>query len=278
MKALPPLLITATLDAGKTPYVALASTGERAVAHMQGLMAWLREPSVNRVVFAKNCFARIRKEVLEEAASRHGKELEFVQVGQDPRTLVQGKGFGEGNLISQALQKSEMLQASSGFVKITGKLHCPGAEALFSGEGSGEFFVSHPDSSARANPLRRTLSPLYSYQAGSTLLSFMKRGLRVPWGLVASAPGGLVDTRFYRVDCDFYLRVLRDSHRRVRDSLGYTLERAFHDDLKGLATSVRLIDLSPPIIGTSGSLGTTSGSYSEEIRREAEELASRLFA
>lgn len=278
MKAMPPLLITATLDAGKTPYVALASTRERAVAHMEGLIAWLRESSVNKVVFAKNCVALIRKEVLEEAASRHGKELEFVQVGQDPRTLVQGKGFGEGNLISQALQKSEVLRVSAGFIKITGKLHCPGVEALFSGKGSGEFFVSHPDSSLRANPLRRALSPLYSHATGSALLSFMKRRLRVPWELVASAPGGLVDTRLYRADRDFYLRVLHDSHRRVRDSLGYTLERAFHDDLKELASSVRLIDLSPSIIGTSGSLGTTSGFYSEEIRGEAEELASRLLA
>jgi hypothetical protein len=126
--------------------------------------------------------------------------------------------------------------------------------------------------------LRRALSPLYSHAAGSALLSFMKRGLRVPWELVASAPGGLVDTRFYRVDRDFYLRVLHDSHRRVRDPLGYTLERAFHDDLKGIASSVRLIDLPPPIVGTSGSLGTTSGCYSEEIRGESEELASRLFA
>jgi hypothetical protein len=58
--------------------------------------------------------------------------------------------------------------------------------------------------------------------------------------------------------------------------LGYTLERAFHDDLMGPSSSVRMMEISPGIIGTSGSMGTTAGEISEAIRMEARELALRL--
>jgi hypothetical protein len=88
----------------------------------------------------------------------------------------------------------------------------------------------------------------------------------------------LVDTRLYRVNKAFYLSSLGQSYRRVQDGLGYTLERAFHDDLMGHSSSVRMLEISLPIIGTSGSLGTTAGEFSEEVRLEARELAQRLVA
>jgi hypothetical protein len=272
-----PLLVTASLDAGNTPYVALSSTRERTEAHMQGLLAWLEEPSIEKVVFAKNCSATIRSEFLEEAARRHGKELEFIQVASSKQTAVQGKGYGEGDLIRQALETSEILRGADDFIKTTGKLYCPGLGNLFSGEGEGEFFVSRGFSSTSVNPIRKTLSPLYTSDRGSSALGFMKRRMRIPWGLVAAASGDLVDTRLYRVNRDFYRMALSRSYRRVQDALGYTLERAFHDDLRQRSSSVRMLEVSPAIIGTSGSLGTTTGNFPDEVRLEARELALRIL-
>lgn len=274
----PPLLITASLDAGNTPYVALSATSDRTEAHMQGLLAWLGDPSTEKVVFAKNCSARIRSEVLVATARKYGKELEFIQVVPSKRTAIQGKGYGEGDLIRQALEKSEVLRGSTDFMKSTGKLFCPGIGGIFSGECEGEFFVSRHMPKEDFMPIRRMLSPLYKSQRGSRTLGFLKRRVRIPWGLVASAPGALVDTRLYRVNRDFYSDVLLHSYRRVQDGLGYTMERAFHDDLKGHSSSVRMLEISLPIIGTSGSLGTTAGEFSEEVRLEARELAQRLVA
>jgi hypothetical protein len=37
-----------------------------------------------------------------------------------------------------------------------------------------------------------------------------------------------------------------------------------------------MLEISPAIIGTSGSMGTTAGEFPEEIRLEARELALRL--
>lgn len=273
-----PLLITASLDAGNTPYVALSATMDRVEAHMQGMLAWLEDPDIEKIVFAKNCAAKIRPDVLGEVAARYGKELEFIQVASSSRTAVQGKGYGEGDLIRQALKTSDLLRASDDFIKITGKLYCSGIGIIFPGGGMGEFFVSRGFSSGPINPIRRNLTLLYGSQIGSAVLGILKRKIRVPWGLVAATPGALVDTRLYRVNRDFYLTVLGDSYRRVQDALGYTLERSFSDDLKNHSVSCRMLELSPQIVGTSGSMGTTTGEFSEAIRAEACELALRLMA
>jgi hypothetical protein len=272
----PPLLITASLDVGKTPFVALSATSDRIEAHMQGLLSWLRDPSIERVVFAKNCEARIRSEVLVETARNYGKELEFVQVSGSKRTMILGKGYGEGDLIRQALEKSDLLKGAHDFIKVTGKLFCPGARGIFSGEGEGEFFVSREFSAQSINAIRKKLSPLYGSKRGSEALGFLKRRMKIPWGIVASAPGGLVDTRLYRVNKAFYLRSLGQSYRRVQDALGYTLERAFYDDLMGHTSSLRILEISPVIIGTSGSLGTTAGEFPEVICAEARDLVAQL--
>ena len=271
---MPALLITASLDAGKTPYVALSSTEDRAIAHLEGLLAWLRVPSIRSIVFAKNCSARIRPELLEQVGASYGKELEFIQVESSPKTVLQGKGFGEGDLIRQTLEKSETLRKSDDFIKITGKLFHPRADAIFNGLGDGEFFVCRTFDTRGISPIRKRLSPMYRKEKGSIAMAFLKRRVRVPWGWVAAPPDAIVDTRFYRVSRDFYSHFLERSYWRVQDALGYTLERAFWDDLQGHA--IRRIDASPEIIGTSGSLGTKTGEYPEEIRLEARDIAARL--
>ena len=272
-----PILITASLHAGNTPYVALSATDERIEAHMQGLLAWLKEPSVEKIVFAKNCTAKIRPEILMQSAGGYGKELEFIQVSPSERTAIQGKGYGEGDLIRQALERSEILREAQDFIKTTGKLFCRCLGDFFSGESMGEFFVSRGCSPSSVNPIRKNLSPLYRTDRGSSALGLMKRRMRIPWGLVAVEPGAMVDTRLYRANRDFYRNALWHSHRRVQDALGYTLERAFYDDLIRYSSSVRMMEISPEIIGTSGSMGTMAGNFPDEIRLEARELAVRIL-
>ncbi len=238
-------------------------------------MAWLRDPGVQRIVFAKNCAAKIRPKILMEAASAYGKELEFIQTNSSPRTLLQGKGYGEGDMIRQALEKSDILRSADDFCKITGKLYAPGSETIFQGEIEAEVYLSTMDSSRKAVSLRRLMAPLYRSVDGGNALAFLRRRGRIPWGMIAASPAGWIDTRFYRVRRDFYRECLLNSYRRVQDALGYTLENAFFDDLK--KQPVRMIKQPPIIIGTSGTLGTTAGEYSIEIRQEAHELASKLL-
>jgi len=243
---------------------------------MEGLLAWCREPWVGSIVLVKNCSAKIRPEVLEHVAASYGKELEFIQVTPSPRTVLQGKGFGEGDMIHQVLEKSETLRRADDFIKVTGKLFCPGADAIFNGQSGGEFFVCRTFDAKDVSLIRKRLSPLYQTERGSVAMAFLKRRVRVPWSWVAAAPSALVDTRLYRVKRDFYSQILNNSFRRVQDALGYTLERAFMDDLRGCDRPVKMLEISPGIIGVSGSVGTRAGEFAEEIRAEARDLAVRL--
>jgi len=270
-----PLLITATFDAGRTPQVALNCAEDRLIKHLEGLLAWLRDPRFSRIVLAKNCKFPIRTGILEKVAAAYGKELEILQVSDSPKTCLQGKGYGEGDLIRQALEKSEILRTSNDFFKITGKLYALKSEAIFNGEGEGEFYLSSSNPKNTSAVTRRVIAPLYGSSEGCRILAFLRRWLRIPWGLVAACPSGWIDTRFYRVRRDFYLETLLRSHERVQDALGYTLENAFFDDLQN--KSVRFIAQQPIIIGTSGTLGTTAGAYSTEIQQEARVLAKRLI-
>ena len=271
-----PLLITASLDAGRTPQVALRDTQERTIKHMEGLIAWLRDPAIHRIVFAKNCAARIRPEVLIEVAKAHDKELEFVQTTSSPRTSLQGKGYGEGDLIRQVLEQSELMRSADEFLKITGKLYTPQVLELFSGENAGSFLLKTEASAAALSWRRQFLGPLYQSERRCSLLSFLRSTLRVPWGLVAAPVTGWIDTRVYRVRRSYYQANLLNSYRRVHDSLGYTLSAVFHDDLREQSV-LTLIRETPVILGTSGTLGTTAGQYSLLIQKEAKDLASRLL-
>jgi hypothetical protein len=271
----PPLLITASLDPGRTPQVALLDVHERTLRHMEGLLAWLKEPGVESVVFAKNCSLSIRSEVLVQAAASYGKELEFVQVAPSPRTLIQGKGYGEGDLIRQTLDKSEVLRASRDFIKITGKLFMPDTPAVFKGEGAGEFFVTPFGDERPVFPLRHVLSSAYRSAFLCRGLALMRK-LRVPWEWIAAVPSGWIDTRCYRSKVDFYREYLLDSHKRVLDSLGYTLENAVFDDLE-YADGIRRMK-NPVILGVSGTLATHSGSFADKLQDEALDVTNQLLS
>ena len=264
-----PLLITASFDPGKTPQVAFRNVEDRIRCHMEGLLAWLKDPGIGRIVFAKNCRVQIREEVLLNVAVEHGKELEFLQVNSSPRTALQGKGFGEGYMIQQVLEKSAILRDADEFIKVTGKLYAPGWEKVFSVSGKGEFYESEHQVNREA--LRSWTRPFYQREGGSRLMAFFKRRLRVPWGIMAATPTGWIDTRMYRVNKEFYRKNLLRSHRRVQDSLNYTLENAFSDDLR-FFNDIRRIREAPAIIGISGSLSTSAGSFSKEIRQQAKNL------
>jgi len=271
----PTLLITASLSAEGTPHVALRNVEERTLRHVEALIAWIRDPAFPRIVFAKNCHVPIRHGVLTGLATRSGKELECLQLDASPKTALQGKGFGEGDLVRQAMEASDLLGSADDFVKITGKLHAPGIGQTFLGSSAGEFFATRMPTIPGWGSL---VARAYHSEEGSRMMAVLKRRFRIPWSLVASPPGSLVDTRCYRVRRDFYSTVLARSHRRVQDALGYTLERCFWDDLSGHGRHVRLIEGEPSIIGTSGSLGTSSGSFSEEVKLEAGQVCEELLA
>lgn len=271
-----PLLITASLEVSGCSQVKLSDTRERVLRHMEGLVAWLWDERFGQIVLVKNCALKIRSEMLVKAAEAHGKRLEFVQVDASPRTARQGKGYGEGDMVGKALESSAVLVAAESFCKVTGKLfyeHNP----LFETHGrEGMFHMERVYPSGKLVGLRRLLGIFYRTRRLAWFLPFLNESLAVPWSLVAAAPDYWVDTRFYHVSKRVYRERLAASHERVHDALGYSLEAAFHDDLRG-SSECGFLMKSPIIRECAGTLGAMAAEFSEDISREARELSEAVL-
>lgn len=271
-----PLLITATLEASVSLEVKLTDTRERVMRHMEGLVAWLRDSRFRDIVFVKNCALKIRPDVLGKAAEAHGKRLEFVQVAASPCTIRQGKGYGEGDMVAKALESSVVLADVGSFCKVTGKLFYE-RNPLFEMHGrDGMFHIERVYPSGRLVGMRRWLGFFYRSRRLAWVLPFLHERVGVPWSLVAVATDYWVDTRFYHVSKRIYRERLMDSHKRVHDALGYSLEAAFYDDLRS-SSECGFLMKNPIIRGCSGTHGTVAAEFSEDIRREALELSEAII-
>lgn len=273
----PPLLITATFDAGQTPHVALRDARQRALHHMEGLLAWLEMSEFSRIVFAKNCGTKIQEQVLKKWVASFGKELEFLQIPPSPATAKQGKGHGEGEIIAGALRQSRILSQAPAFAKSTGKLFLGNHGLLLVDKCQMRCFRCAAPNSETPSAWHRLVNKLHQSEAGSRCLADTHRLLQVPWFFIGARPQFWVDTRFYVCGRDFYLANLSCSHRRVQDRLGYSLEAAFYDDLQRIE-GVGWIDEMPLVYGTSGTLGTTAASFEEPLKRRAEALTAELLS
>ena len=275
--SLPPLLITATFDVGKTPHVKLRDTHQRVLHHMEGLLAWLESSDFSKIVFAKNCGTNIQARVLSDTAAAFGKDLEFLQIPSSKLTARQGKGFGEGEIVNGALERSGLLKKAPCFAKSTGKLFLKNHKLLLVGKCRLRCFRCAAPNSETPSVWHRLVNKLHQSEAGSRCLGVFHRLLRVPWFFIGARPPFWVDTRFYVCERDFYLANLSRSHRRVNDRLGYSLEAAFYDDLH-CVEGVGWIDEMPLVYGTSGTMGTTAAPFAHLLRRRAEALAAELLS
>jgi len=243
---------------------------------MEGLVAWLRDPYFHEIVLAKNCAIPVDAIALRMAAEAHGKRLEFVQVEGSPLTERRGKGFGEGDMIREVLQKSEVLRGAAGFCKATGKLYLRDAAAFYGSPGGGVFFKTAAPACGALVFWRGLICGMYRSKRFHRVLPWLHRRVGIPWSLVAAAPREWIDTRFYKVSREGYERRFADSYERVDDALGYSLEAAFADDAEGCADCTFVME-APIVYGYSGTLGTAAAEFSEEIRREAGELTARIL-
>ena len=276
MSATEPLLITATFEVANPQDVRLRDSRERLVRHMEGVLAWMGDPFFSELVLAKNCALPVKVEPLRKVAEAHGKRLEFVQVEASRLTRERGKGFGEGEMIRQALMKSEVLGRARGFCKATGKLFLRDADRFYAKAGRAVFHKCHAPRCGALVFWRCMLGVFYRSRRWHRLLPWMHRQARVPWSLVAAAPREWIDTRFYRISKELYLERFLGSYERVDDALGYSLEAAFADDAAGLSDCA-LVKSEPIVLGYSGTHGTAAAEFPEDIRRDARELADRML-
>ncbi len=269
-----PLLITATFDVSGTPEVVLRDLRERVVRHMEGLLAWIEDGAFSQIVFAKNCRCPINGNVLRSLGKSKNVGIEYLELSPSRRTATQGKGYGEGEIVRKALERSTFLKSAHSFAKCTGKLFIANHYLLSTKQARGAVFQS---CASPSRPQQRGfLAPFYRSRRCTGLFSWARRRLRIPWNWLAAPFGNRVDTRFYVFERQFYIEHLMDSHLRVEDSLGYPLEAAFGDDL-ATAKSISRVPATPIVHGTSGTLGTTAAVFSQSIHQKALEITNEIM-
>lgn len=72
------LLMTATINVGNTPLVAIKNDKERLLQYLYSLIAWIKLTSINTIVFCENSNTSYDFLKISEFAKNEGKALEVL--------------------------------------------------------------------------------------------------------------------------------------------------------------------------------------------------------
>lgn len=263
-----PLIMTATIDVSKTPFVQLSNPKERLVQYLCALISWINFSDISSIIFCENSNTKFDFHKVKELALIQGKELEVLVFNGNLKSEIYGKGWGEGEIIEYALEHSKLLKNSFAFYKVTGRLFVDNfSEVHAAYKGSPNVFklqynnlTKHKKSSNVFLPIS-LLKDINRYLFSQSWSNY----LMIRHNIKASRCDQLVHTNFFKVSIPFFRRHLINSYRRVSDKQRYCLEHAYYDDLRKVAWKPLEEDLC--LVGTSGSTGNLwSRNYTDEIR------------
>ncbi|WP_129594598.1 hypothetical protein [Seramator thermalis] len=145
------LLITGSIDINKNiPHIKLTDTTERLQQYIDSIEYAIKKyHSIQKIVFAENTNYLYNYTKLKELSKIYDKELEIISFqGNQTKTSIHGKGYGEIEIINYALKHSELINTSDIFIKLTGRIKVSNFDfvILSSYENNSFYYVS------RANP------------------------------------------------------------------------------------------------------------------------------
>lgn len=117
-----PVLITSAINvsANKT---SLNDADQRLEKTLKSIAYWRKTPLVSNVIVCDGSGFDLTEHVRMSPSAEQGAPCEFLSFTNDQATVrTLGKGFGEGEIISYALDNSQTLKQSKKFAKCTGKL------------------------------------------------------------------------------------------------------------------------------------------------------------
>jgi hypothetical protein len=229
--SLPPILLTSCVVVSDHS-VALKDAESRIKFTLESVEKWLSiSPDLRLVIcdgsnfdFSNLVRERFPGASIESICFDNNKEL----------VNLQGKGYGEGEIVKYALLNSAFLQESDFFAKCTAKLWVENfLECLECWNGR---FVC-----------KGYFSNVFSFR--STRFEF-------------------VDTRFYLTDKSFYLKYLDSAHLKVGGEQWLSLEDCFRDVILQENFGQLLFTIPPVICGVGGGSGKY---YKNNLKRRAKE-------
>lgn len=236
------LLITATILPQDKRFLMIKEPKQRLQQYLDCLSFFIVKTDVSRIVLCDNSNYDFPCDMMGALAERYGKKLEIIQfTGNTKKIAVQGKGYGEGELIKYALNHSVLLRKAEYFIKVTGRLKVLNINQIIKKMDITKIYIN------------------------KEIRNFRKYGKQKS-----------MNTVLYGIPRKIYLSTFADVYIDVCDKKGIYLEHVFYDRIVKNKLTVYNIPHFPVINGVSGSLGSR---YQESIGRERclYELLSRLF-
>ncbi len=211
-------------------YTTLLDPGQREAQYLDALSWFIRESPLTKIIVCDNSGYQYPKSFYKLAETHH-KKIELLSFNGN-NALVQeyGKGYGEGEIMEFVMTHSKLIKEVEGFFKVTGRLKVVNI----------------------AKVLR---------QSKATENYFMPVSLLRPRFLVPRAARPCVEVRVYYVTKEFFITVLLNTYKEVRDDHTFFLEHAYYQaiahasDAGHIPAGVRCFPTAPEITGMSGSNG-----------------------
>jgi len=215
-----PILITSSI----TPHdkgVKLSDPDKRLFHAIEAIEQWIRITPKSQFVLCDGSgfdFEPIVKARFPHAA------IECLCFQNDlSKILIYGRGYGEGEIVKFALKHSEYIAHSDAFAKCSSKLWVENYPVCLK-EWRGDCLFS--------GIFKNTFSLLKPIE----MLQ--------------------VDTRFYIVKNNFYIRNLNHAHHQIGLAPGFGLEDSFYHELLKIKQEKYLFSTPPVVMGVGGGTGT----------------------
>lgn len=232
-----PLLLTSSVVA-HDPSVALSDTQTRKSLTIKSIYEWLRVDPSLAIVICDGSNYDFTPEITLLFPQAKIECLHFENAQSEVEKY--GRGFGEGEIIRFALERSKFIQAAQCFAKCTAKLWVENFEDCKK-QWNGYWVCK----GVFDNALSLNKSPIFSY----------------------------IDTRFYFVSVGFYKNHLLDAHLSINKNSGFGLEQSFKRVFLHQKMRLAMFRCYPCIEGVGGGTGK---SYKNSFFRKMKEAIKGL--
>ena len=255
------VITSAVYPPAGVPVLTISDPGERRLQTFCALIRWIMDTPIQNIILCDGTAEPDEFAGLNSFAQRHGKQIEVLTFPADlERTVRQGKGYGEGQIMRHVMEHSSLLPSDPAFYKITGRLFVENFDHLHRAHAHDDLVFGLP---GKVKPWKRSV--LKFAVRIPPLLRRFESGWR-GWG------NGMFETNFYKCTKKFYVSQLIDRYELVDDRNEYFLEHALFLPL--IRNGCKALALWPLYVGYSGSLGFLhkGKDYSQEVKSQARRL------
>jgi len=214
------LIISAAIDISDSnvPYTALTDTDIRLKQYLQSLeFAIENYEYIETIIFCDNTNYNYDYSDIVDKAHKKNKNLEVLKFqGDKEKVSVQGKGYGEGEIINYIFNNSIYIHNYDSFYKITGRLYVKNFNDIIKKSKGKSHFAFYPKE-------------------------------------IYGTSDDIISTVFYKISKDLYTDKLLYAYKLVNDTEGNYLEKVFYKILQN--HNIKSFKCFPNISGVSGSTG-----------------------